>query len=183
MLKHIPNLITAARMLLIPWIAQALFDARYAEAAVLFAVAVVSDGVDGFLARRFGWQTRLGAILDPLADKAMILAAMVALVAGGLLPLWLLVLLLVRDLGIVVGATHYNFFVHQGFVPRPLLIGKLHVFLVAVLILVVIASAWQGWGLDDLRDALIVLVALSTVLSAYGYYRQWSALPRKDSEV
>ncbi|MFZ5467429.1 MAG: CDP-alcohol phosphatidyltransferase family protein [Pseudomonadota bacterium] len=183
MLKHIPNLITAARMLLIPWIALALFEARHAEAAALFAVAVVSDGVDGFLARRFGWQTRLGAILDPLADKAMILAAMVALVAAGLLPMWLLVLLLVRDLGIVAGATHYNFFVHDGFVPRPLLVGKLHVFLVAMLILVVIASAWQGWALGQARDALIVLVALSTVISAYGYYRQWSALPRKDSDA
>lgn len=179
MLKHIPNLITVARMLLIPWIALALFDARYAEAAALFTLAVVSDGVDGFLARRFSWQTRLGAMLDPLADKAMILAAMVALVAAGFLPLWLLVLLLVRDLGIVVGATYYNFFVHDGFVPRPLLIGKLHVFLVAMLILVVIASAWQGWRLEGLLDALMVLVALTTVLSALAYYLQWRALPRK----
>jgi cardiolipin synthase len=183
MLKHIPNLITAARMLLIPWIALALFEARYAEAAALFTVAALSDGVDGFLARRFGWQTRLGAILDPLADKALILAAMVALVAADLLPMWLLVLLLARDLGIVAGATHYNFFVRGGFVPRPLLVGKLHVFLVAMLILVVIASAWQGWALDQARDALIALVALSTIISAYGYYRQWSALPRKGSDA
>ncbi|MEF3193141.1 MAG: CDP-alcohol phosphatidyltransferase family protein [Halothiobacillaceae bacterium] len=183
MLKHIPNLITAARMLLIPWIALVLFEAHYAEAAALFAVAAVSDGVDGFLARRFGWQTRLGAILDPLADKAMILAAMVALVATGLLPMWLLVLLLLRDLGIVAGASHYNFFVRHGFVPRPLLIGKLHVFLVAMLILVVIASAWQGWTLDPLRDALIMLVAFSTVISGYAYYCQWSALPRKDADA
>ncbi|MGK0674315.1 MAG: CDP-alcohol phosphatidyltransferase family protein [Halothiobacillaceae bacterium] len=179
MLKYIPNLITVARILLIPWIALVLFEMRYAEAAVVFAVAVLSDGVDGFLARRFGWQTRLGAILDPLADKAMILAAMVALVAADLLPMWLLLLLLVRDLGIVAGATYYNFFVHDGFVPRPLLVGKLHVFLVAMLILVVMTSAWWGWALDGVRDALMVLVVLSTVLSAYAYYRQWSALPRK----
>lgn len=181
MLKHIPNLITLARMALIPWIALALVDARYAEAAVLFAVAAISDGVDGFLARRFGWQTRLGAILDPLADKAMILAAMIALVVAGLLPLWLLLLLLTRDLLIVAGATHYNFFVRAGFVPRPMLLGKLHTFLEALLILVVIGAAWQGWPLGVERDGLIALVTLSTFISGYGYYRQWRDLPRKDS--
>lgn len=183
MLKHIPNLITVARMLLIPWIALALFEARYAEAAVLFVVAAVSDGVDGFLARHFGWQTRLGAILDPLADKAMILAAMVALVAAGLLPLWLLALLLARDLGIVAGATHYNFFVRGGFVPRPLLAGKMHVLLVVLLILAVIASAWLGWTLGAGRDLLIALVTLSTFASAYAYYCQWRALPRKETDT
>ena len=143
----------------------------------------IRDRVDGFLARYFGWQTRLGAILDPLADKAMILASMVALVATSLLPLWLLVLLLVRDFGIVAGATHYNFFVRGGFVPRPLLAGKLHVFLVALLILVVIASAWQGWSLGLERDFLLVLVTLSTFISGYAYYRQWSALPRKEFDA
>lgn len=179
MLKHIPNLITLARMALIPWIALALFEGRYAEATALFAVAAVSDGVDGFLARRCGWQTRLGAILDPLADKAMILAAMVALVAAGLLPTWLLVLLLARDLLIVAGATHYNFFVRRGFVPRPLLVGKLHVLLVVALILVVIGAAWQGWSLGMERDGLLLLVVLTTFISGHAYYRQWLALPRE----
>ncbi len=178
MLKHIPNLITLARMAMIPWIALALFDARYEQAAVLFAVAAVSDGVDGFIARRCGWQTRLGAILDPLADKAMILAAMIALVAAGLLPAWLLALLLIRDLLIMAGAAHYNFFVRRGFVPRPLRIGKLHVLLVVALILVVIGAAWKGWSLGLERDVLLLLVALSTVVSGHAYYRQWRALPR-----
>lgn len=180
MLKHIPNLITVARMALIPWIALALFEARYDEAAVLFAIAALSDGVDGFLARRYGWQTRLGAILDPLADKAMILAAMIALVAAELLPLWLLAVVLARDLLIVAGATHYNFFVRGGFVPKPTLLGKVHTFLEVLLILVIIATAWQGWPLGHERDGLVLLVALSTVVSGYGYYRQWRALPRSE---
>ncbi|MEW6446121.1 MAG: CDP-alcohol phosphatidyltransferase family protein [Pseudomonadota bacterium] len=181
MLKHIPNLITLARMALIPWIALALAEGRYAEATVLFALAAASDGVDGLLARRFGWQTRLGAILDPLADKAMILAAVIALAVGGLLPVWLLGLLLLRDLLIVAGATHYNFCVRRGYVPHPLLLGKLHTFMVALLILVVIAAAWQGWALGVERDILIVLVTLSTFISGAAYYRQWRALPRKDT--
>ena len=178
MLKHIPNLLTLLRMLLIPWIALALFHRAYGQAAVLFALAAASDGVDGFLARRFGWRTRLGAILDPLADKAMVLAAMLALVADGLLPLWLLLLLLLRDAGIVAGAAYYNHAIHGGFVPRPLLVGKLHVFLVVILILSVIAAAWQGWVLGPWRDGLVALVALSTLASGYAYYRQWRALPR-----
>ena len=181
MLKHLPNLITLARMALIPWIALALFEARYADAFVLFALAAFSDGVDGFLARRFGWQSRLGAILDPLADKGMILAATLALVLADLLPAWLLALTLTRDISIVALATHYNFFVRQGFVPRPSMLGKLHTVLEATLILVVILEAWQGWGLEGLRDILLVVVALSTVVSAVDYYRQYRRLPGKET--
>lgn len=180
-LKHLPNLITLARMALIPWIALALFEARYADAFVLFAIAASSDGVDGFLARRFGWQSRLGAILDPLADKGMILAATLALVLADLLPVWLLALTLTRDISIVALATHYNFFVRQGFVPRPSIFGKLHTVLEATLILVVILEAWQGWGLDGLRDILLVVVTLSTVVSAVDYYRQYRRLPGKET--
>ncbi len=180
-LKHLPNLITLARMALIPWIALALYEARYAEAFALFALAVLSDGVDGFLARRYGWTSRLGAILDPLADKGMILAALLALVMAGVLPAWLFALLLVRDLSIVALATHYNFFVRRGFVPRPSILGKLHTVLVAALILVVILEAWQGWGLDRLRDVLLVMVALSTLVSGVDYYVQYRRLPGKDA--
>jgi cardiolipin synthase len=181
LLKHLPNLITLARMALIPWIALALYDARYADAFVLFAIAVFSDGLDGFLARRFGWTSRLGAILDPLADKGMILAALFALVMAGLLPAWLLVLSLSRDFSIVLLAVHYNFFVRPGFVPRPSLFGKLHTVLEATLILVVILEAWQGWGLDILRYALLVVVVLSTLVSAFDYYREYRRLPGKDA--
>jgi cardiolipin synthase len=176
-LKHLPNLITLGRIALIPWIALALYEARYAEAFVLFAFAALSDGVDGFLARRYGWQSRLGAILDPLADKGMILAALLALVMAGLLPAWLLILSLIRDFSIVALATHYNFFVRRGFVPRPSILGKLHTVLEAALILVVILEAWQGWGLDMLRDVLLVIVALSTLISGVDYYRQYRRLP------
>jgi cardiolipin synthase len=137
--------------------------------------------VDGFLARRFGWTSRLGAILDPLADKGMILAALLALVMAGVLPAWLFALLLVRDLSIVALATHYNFFVRRGFVPRPSILGKLHTVLVAALILVVILEAWQGWGLDRLRDVLLVMVALSTLVSGVDYYVQYRRLPGKDA--
>ena len=140
-----------------------------------------SDGVDGFLARRFAWTSRLGAILDPLADKGMILAALFALVLAGLLPAWLLLLSLARDFSIVALATHYNFFVRPGFVPRPSLFGKLHTVMEATLILVVILEAWQGWGLDMMRDVLLVIVALSTLVSGVDYYRQYRRLPGKDA--
>ena len=181
-LRHLPNLITLARMALIPWIAWALYESRYADAFVLFAIAAFSDAVDGFLARRFGWQSRLGAILDPLADKGMILAAMLALVMAGLLPVWLLLLSVARDFSIVLLATHYNFFVRPGFIPRPSIFGKLHTVLEASLILVVILQAWRALGLDVLRDVLVVVVAVSTVISAVDYYRQWRNLPRKEGE-
>ena len=183
MLRHLPNLITLARMALIPWIAWALYEARYADAFLLFAIAALSDAVDGFLARRYRWQSRLGAILDPLADKGMILSAMLALALAGLLPLWLLLLSVVRDFSIVALAVHYNFVVRPGFTPRPSMFGKLHTLLEAALILVVILDAWQGWGLETLRDVLVVMVALSTLVSGWGYYRQWQRLPGKDAPL
>ena len=176
-LRHLPNLITLARMALIPWIAWALYEARYADAFVLFAIAASSDAVDGYLARRFHWQSRLGAILDPLADKGMTLAALLALCLADLLPMWLFWLSVARDVSIVSLASYYNFFVRRGFVPRPLLLGKLHTLLEACLILLVILEAWQGWALDDLRNVMIGVVALSTVVSAGAYYRQWRQLP------
>ncbi|MEW5838640.1 MAG: CDP-alcohol phosphatidyltransferase family protein [Pseudomonadota bacterium] len=179
-LRHLPNIITLARMALIPWIAWALYEARYADAFVLFAIAALSDAVDGFLARHFSWQSRLGAILDPLADKGMILAAMLALAMSGLFPLWLLLLSFVRDFSIVALAVHYNFFVRSGFVPRPSIFGKLHTVLEAALILVVILDAWQGMGLDGVRDGLVAVVAVSTVVSGLDYYRQWRRLPGRD---
>lgn len=182
-LRHLPNLITLARMALIPWIAWALYESRYADAFVLFAIAAFSDAVDGFLARHFGWQSRLGAILDPLADKGMILAAMFALVLADLLPAWLLALSLTRDVSIVILSTHYNFFVRPGFVPRPSMFGKLHTVLEAALILVVILEAWQGWGLDELRGILLMVVAFSTLVSAFDYYRQYRRLPGKETPL
>ena len=97
--SDIPNLITAGRILLVPPIAWALVQQRFLLALILFFIAGVSDAADGFLAKYYGWTSRLGALLDPLADKSLLVTSYAALAWIGLLPLWLLVLVVV---GVVV---------------------------------------------------------------------------------
>ena len=107
--SDIPNLITVGRILLVAPVAWALMVQNFSLALILFFVAGVSDAVDGFLAKRFGWTSRLGALLDPLADKFLLVTCYAVLAWNDLLPVWLLVLVLTRDLLIVGGAVAYNF--------------------------------------------------------------------------
>ena len=88
-LRQLPNLISSIRILLVVPIAAALAHHQFVTALWLFAVAAVSDAVDGFLAKHFGWQTELGGMLDPVADKLMIATVFVMLAFLGLVPVWL----------------------------------------------------------------------------------------------
>ncbi|MEP6539480.1 MAG: CDP-alcohol phosphatidyltransferase family protein [Bryobacteraceae bacterium] len=97
----LPNLITVARLALIPFIVRAIMAQDCAAALVMLAIAGASDGLDGFLARHFAWQTRVGAYLDPLADKLMLTSVYVSLAAAGLAPVWLVVLIVGRDVVIL----------------------------------------------------------------------------------
>lgn len=100
---NIPNLISLARILLVPLLAIFLLEEKYHYALLVFIVAGISDGLDGFLARLLNQQTRLGAILDPIADKALLVTAFVILAVLGVIPAWLTVLVVSRDLIIIVG--------------------------------------------------------------------------------
>src|SRR5580704_15725418 len=88
--RHIPNIISVIRILLVVPIALALANQRLALSIALFALAAISDAADGFLAKRFGWQSELGAVLDPLADKLLLATVFVALAWLRLIPLWLM---------------------------------------------------------------------------------------------
>ncbi len=96
-----PNLITYARMALTPLVAFAILTQHGIAALLLVAVAGFSDGLDGFLARHFGWRSKLGAYLDPLADKLLLLTLYVAFAGVGLVPIWLVSLIFLRDLWIL----------------------------------------------------------------------------------
>lgn len=97
----LPNLITVARLALIPFIVRAITGQDCRLALTMIAIAGASDGLDGFLARRFQWQTRTGAYLDPLADKLMLTAVYVSLAVAGLAPIWLVALIVGRDVVIL----------------------------------------------------------------------------------
>lgn len=137
----------------------------------LFVAAGVSDAVDGFIAKRFNARTSLGSYLDPLADKVLLDGIYVALAMGQWLPLWLVALVIARDLLIVLGAALIRRR-NAVFRPRPLLIGKLNTF--AQMLLAACALADIG-GLVDLAgavDSLVIAVALTTLLSGAGYAGQ-----------
>jgi cardiolipin synthase (CMP-forming) len=121
----IPNLITLARILLVPVLVWAIIAGEMQLAFLLFLAAGISDAVDGFLAKRFGMATELGAYLDPLADKVLIVSIYVALGINGVLPAWLVILVVSRDI-MIVGAVLLSWLVDNPVAMKPLLVSKLN---------------------------------------------------------
>ncbi|BCM82656.1 CDP-alcohol phosphatidyltransferase family protein [Methylobacterium indicum] len=123
--RALPNLITAARLALVPVVVAAIAREAWGAAFLLFALAGISDGIDGFLARRYSLETRLGAILDPLADKTLMLAVLVSLTLAGLVPAWFPAVLIARD-ALVVLAAGLARLAGRPLATPPLLVGKLN---------------------------------------------------------
>jgi cardiolipin synthase len=176
LLKQIPNIISVFRILLVVPILLFLLENAYGYALILFAVAGISDGVDGFLAKRFNWQTWIGGLLDPLADKLLLVSSFVALGWLGLLPIWLVALVFLRDLVIVAGATYYHH--HVGKVGgEPTLISKVNTFVQILLVLLVVFAqiiAVPGF----LIPLFIALVTMTTISSGIDYVIKWSRRAR-----
>jgi cardiolipin synthase len=103
MMRHLPNLLSALRLTLAPFAAWAVLNDHDTSALAAFAVAGLSDLLDGWIARRFGFTSRFGAWLDPIADKLLMLFCFIALLRVGAVPLWLVVLVLGRDLLVAAG--------------------------------------------------------------------------------
>ena len=178
--SDIPNLITVVRILLVVPVAWALLEQQYLLALVLFFVAGVSDGLDGFLAKQFDWTSRLGAILDPLADKALLVTCYAALAWVGLLPVWLLVLVVLRDLVIVAGAVIYNFRIER-LEADPTLISKLNTVLQILLVLLVITQQLSDWFAPVWLTVLIYAVTVSVLWSGLDYVITWGRRARHTS--
>lgn len=106
MIRHLPNAITALRIAVTPWIGVLVVRGEWRNAFTLVLAAGLSDGLDGWLSRRFGWQSRLGAYLDPLADKALLATLFLALGWVGALPWWMVGLAFGRDLMILAFAAY-----------------------------------------------------------------------------
>jgi cardiolipin synthase len=166
--RDLPNIISVLRILLTIPVMVFLFRRDYGLALALFALAGLSDGLDGFLAKHFGWQSRLGGLLDPLADKVLLMTSFVVLGATGLIPVWLVVAALLRDFVIVGGALYYNFRVEEV-QPAPSLVSKLNTLLQILLVILVVADAGPLPLPDALLEGLEWLL-LGTVLVSGGHY-------------
>jgi cardiolipin synthase (CMP-forming) len=176
-LRQLPNFISALRMLLVVPIALALLHRQLITTLWLFGVAAASDAVDGFLAKQFDWQTELGGMLDPLADKLMLATAFVVLTLLGSVPVWLTAAVIARDCIIVLGAISYR--VVLGPVKaRPSIISKLNMLCQIIFVLVVIGAqqfSWPAvWSLA-LGALVFVTVSVSGIDYVWVYGRQAAA--------
>lgn len=171
--RWIPNALTFLRIMMIAPFAAALLAKEYRLALVIFFVASATDAIDGFLARHFDWRTRLGAIADPLADKALLITAYLMLTLTGVLPPWLFALVLGRDLVIVGGGLAFHYGVGR-FDLQPSIPGKLNT-LIQILVVLAIIVLLAGLPMPSrVLDAGILLVAVSAVFSGGHYIAVWS---------
>ncbi|ROR35072.1 CDP-alcohol phosphatidyltransferase family protein [Inmirania thermothiophila] len=171
--RHIPNALSLLRIVLVVPIVMAAARGRYWEALVWFVLAAVTDGLDGYLARRFGWRSRLGGFLDPAADKLLLVASYLLLARQGLLPAWLAALVVGRDLFIVGGSLLFRLMVGR-FEAAPSLLSKLNTVVQILLVAAVIADHLRAGLLPPaLREAGIAAVAATTVASGAGYAWVW----------
>ena len=168
----IPNLITLARILAVPVIVWAITAGEMRLAFILFLVAGLSDLVDGFLAKRFGMATELGAYLDPVADKAMIVSIYVALGIVEAMPRWLVILVVSRDI-LIVGAVILSWLVDKPVKLKPLTVSKLNTVAQIVYATFVLAALAFSWDIPLVINALMTLVAVLTLLSVAFYVAQW----------
>lgn len=170
--RHIPNLISLGRILLTLPIVLALLRQDFHLALLLFALAGISDGLDGFLAKHYRWQSRLGTLLDPLADKILLIASSLSLTWLGLLPLWLVGLILLRDLIIIGGALFWNMLIGQ-LEARPSIISKINTFVQISLVLAVVGEQAFTWLPAGTLDALVWITLATTLASGIDYVWEW----------
>lgn len=171
-LKDIPNLISVLRMVLVAPVAWFLLNQRYTEALLTFFVAGVSDGVDGYLAKRFGWRSRLGSILDPLADKLLLVTTYVVLGWLEVLPLWLVIAVVARDAVVLSGALAFHWLVGR-YEMAPSWISKLNTVMQIVLAVATVASLSFLPLSAGMMEGLIYVVLATTLLSGADYVWTW----------
>ncbi len=172
MLSQIPNLLTLARIAVCPVLVLLLHEQNYELALVLFLAAGITDGLDGYIAKRFDCASSFGAVLDPVADKLLIASAYIMLAILGDIPFWLLVVVMFRDLVIVVG---YFIFVMMGAdIPmRPTYSSKVNTFVQISLMVVVLMEKAAILEIPMIVEVLIFGVLITTVVSGIQYVWLW----------
>ena len=168
----IPNLITLGRILLVPIVVWAITSGGMRIAFFLFVAAGISDGVDGFLAKRFKMKSELGALLDPLADKALIVSIYIALGIAGALPLFLVILVVSRDI-MIISAFMLAWVIGKPMPVRPHPVSKANT--AAQIVLATLVLAERGFGFDAALAVKVIigLVAILTLLSIGFYLAEW----------
>lgn len=168
----LPNLITLGRLALVPVIIALITAERWKETCFVFIVAGLSDALDGWIAKTFDMRTELGAYLDPLADKALIVSIYVALAVTSAVPATLTILVVSRDL-MIVGAFMISWVMEKPIRVRPLFISKVNTLVQIVFAAAVLAFKAFEWPTGTWFTVATYLVATLTVLSVAAYFTQW----------
>lgn len=168
----LPNLITVGRLIIVPTILWLIVDERFVAAFVVFVLAGISDGIDGFIARQYNLRSRLGAYLDPLADKALLVSIYLSLTFIAEIPAWLAMIVVSRDL-FIIGGVILSWVLDRPIEVRPLMISKVNTALQIMFAALVIGDLAFHTSLDDLRSWFAVAVGVLTVLSAAAYLMDW----------
>jgi len=171
--SQIPNGICVLRILMVAPIVYFLLTQQWQWALLVIFLAGFSDGLDGFLAKRFDWRTRLGGLLDPFADKLLVTSVYLTLTYLGHSPVWLAIVVIGRDLVIVSGAVAFNFLVDRVR-PEPSKISKLNTAFQLSYLLVVIACLAFGWPQPISITVLGAGVLVTSVVSGIDYVVRWS---------
>lgn len=168
----LPNFITVARFIMVPLIILAMIDGEMLAAFLLFILAGISDGLDGFIARHFNQRSELGSWLDPVADKFLLVSVFIMLGWLGELPSWLVIFAVSRD-ALIVGAVVLSSLLDNPVEMRPLLVSKANTMVQIVLLILVLADLAGIGQLDGIVRWMIYVVAGLTIASASAYLVTW----------
>jgi cardiolipin synthase len=169
---NLPNALSLARLLSVPIIVWLLLVGAHTPAFIVFVMAGLSDTVDGYLAKQFDMHTEIGRYLDPIADKTLLVSIYITLGHQEVLPVWLVILVVSRDL-LIVGGALLAYTVSQPMRPTPLFISKINTVLQIGLAATVLGNIAFIVGAEDVILVLIYAVAASTVLSGSLYVGNW----------
>lgn len=170
---NIPNIITVSRILLVPVIVYLILTQSFSLAFALFVIAGVSDGLDGFLAKHFHMDTELGAYLDPVADKTLLVSIFVALGLVGHVPLWLVIAVVSRDI-LIIGGVVMAWMIGRPLTMRPLVISKINTAVQIGYASLVLAGLAFGILPENWLLGLSLLTGGLTIASACAYLISWT---------
>lgn len=171
--SSLPNLITLARLGLVPVIIAMISGGRWREACVVFILAGVSDAIDGWLAKSFNLRTELGAYLDPVADKALLVSIYVALTVENILPAPLTIVVVARDL-MIIGAVMISWLMHKPVEIKPLWVSKATTAAQIGFAALLLGARAFEFSLGIWFDIAVYLVAALTLISLAAYLTAWA---------
>ena len=170
---NLPNIITFARLLSVPVVVYLIIQAAHLAAFIMFVISGISDALDGYLAKHKNQTTQLGAILDPMADKALLVGVYITLGLQGNLPDWLVVLVVFRDL-LIIGGILILFLVRLEVKMQPLPVSKINTATQLALAAIVLATLGLHVEIEGVVQSGIYLVAVTTVISGASYMVSWT---------